>query len=104
MEYHAERPADKADVCDADVVFAQSVGGWDEGVDLMEALVMGEEVQGGEEDREGLLHSESTMEGPFSMVLDYGKVGGDTLCGDDVLACIVTFGGACPEEESVKER
>lgn len=103
MKYHAESPACESNVCDANVVFAEGVGGWDEGVDLMEALVMSEEVQGGEEDREGLLHAKNAMERPFPMVLHYGQIRGNALRRDDMLAGIITFRGARPEEESVEE-
>lgn len=65
---------------------------------------MGEEVKEGEEDREGFLHAQESVEGPFSVELDDVIGRGDPLIGDYVLAGIVAFRWACPEEESVKER
>ena len=61
------------------------------------------EVAEGEEDAEGLLHAEEAVEGPLAVELDDGEVGGDPFVGDDVLAGVVAFAGAGPEEETVKE-
>jgi hypothetical protein len=51
-----------------------------------------------------LLHAEEAVEGPFAVELDYGLAGGDSLRGDDVLAGVVTFGRAVPEEETTEGR
>ena len=58
------------------------------------------EVSDGEEHAEGLLHTQEAFEGPFSVELVHGLVGKDTLVRDDVLACVVTFGGAIPKQEA----
>jgi len=48
------------------------------------------------------------VEGPFAVELEDGPVVGDgageAAGGDDVLAGVVAFGGAGPEEEAVVER
>lgn len=68
---------------------------------------MGEEVEEAEEDGGGLLHAEEAVEGPFAVVLhnrvQEGRVAGEALGGGDVLAGVVAFGGAVPEEEAVLE-
>lgn len=66
---------------------------------------MDHEVAKGEEHAEGFLDSEEALEGPFSVELDGGerRGGREPLRGDDVLAGVVAFGGAGPEEEAVVE-
>ena len=70
-------------------------------------MVVGEEVEEGEEDRGGLLDAEEAVEGPFAVVLDYGGevggVSGEARERGVVLAGVVAFGGAGPEEEAVLE-
>lgn len=65
---------------------------------------MREEVHQAEQHGEGLLHAEEAVEGPFAMVLhdrlQHGRVAVHAPVGDDVLAGVVTFGRAVPEEES----
>lgn len=65
---------------------------------------MHEEIDEGEEDGEGLLHAEESVERPFSVELKDGLRVGDTLIGDYVLAGVVAFGGAVPEQEFMEER
>lgn len=68
---------------------------------------MGEEVEEGEDDAEGFLHAEETVEGPFAVELEdwltVGGFAGEARVGDDVLAGVVAFGRAVPEEEAVLE-
>ena len=66
-------------------------------------MLVGEEVKEGEEHGEWLLHAQKAVERPFSVELDDGLKFGDPVVGYDVLAGIVAFGGAVPEEESVEE-
>jgi len=51
------------------------------------------------------LHAEEAVKGPFAVKLDdgleVGRVTGEAMRGDDVLAGVTTFGGAVPEEEAV---
>jgi hypothetical protein len=49
------------------------------------------------------LHAQEAAEGPFPVELHNGLGGGDALVGYDVLAGIVAFLGAGPEEEAVEE-
>ena len=57
VKYHAEDPARHAKVRQVNIVFAHCVGGGDVGCDFREAILVREEVEEGEEDREGLLHT-----------------------------------------------
>lgn len=52
---------------------------------------MREEVEKGEQDREGLLHPQKAVEWPFAMELNNGFRRGDTLIRNDVLTSIITF-------------
>ena len=101
VEEHAEYPAGHAEVCQLDVVLAQRVGGRDVGDDFRVAVVVREEVEDGEEDGEGLLHSEEAVEGPFAVELHDRFRGRDALVGNYVLAGVVAFCWAVPEEELV---
>ena len=61
----------------------------------------------GEDHGEGLLHAEEAVEGPFAVELQdrlsVGWVPRQARVGYDVLAGVVAFGGAGPEEEAVVE-
>ena len=65
---------------------------------------MGEEVQEREEDRERFLHSQESVEWPFPVELDDRFVGFDASVSYYVLAGIVAFCRAVPEEEAMEER
>lgn len=67
------------------------------------AVLMREEVEEGEEDGEGFLHSQETVKRPFPVELNYVFGCFDALIGDDVLAGIIAFCWAIPEKESVEE-
>lgn len=103
MKNHAKDPTRDTEVRQLHVVFAQCVGGWDVCFDLLQAVVVREEVEEGEEDGEGLLHAEDADEGPFAVELLDGEVGEDAFVRDYVLAGVVAFGWAGPEEEAVVE-
>jgi len=64
-----------------------------------------EEVPETEKHGEGLLQPEDTDEGPFPVELCHGlrRGGRDAPRGDYVLACVVAFLGACPEEKAEVE-
>lgn len=68
-----------------------------------ESVLVCEKVQEGEEDREGFLHPEESVERPFPMKLDDVRTCGDALIGDYVLAGVIALSWAVPEEESVEE-
>lgn len=57
MEEHAEGPACQPKVSEQKVVFSERVGCWDLLAELCHAVIVGEEVEEGEDDREGLLHA-----------------------------------------------
>lgn len=103
MEDAAKQPARDADVGQGDVEGAQGVRGRDGGADLAQARHVGPEVRGGEEDGQGFLDAEEAGEGPFAVELDDGEGAGLAGGGDDVLAGVVAFGGAVPEEEAEME-
>ena len=62
---------------------------------------MCEEVEEREEYGEGLLHAHEAVEWPFAVELDYGFGCGDASVGDYVLASVVAFSRAIPEEEAM---
>ena len=57
VEEHAEQPAREAAVAEGEVVFAERVLGRDVRAQLLDAVVVGEVVEEGEDDGEGLLHA-----------------------------------------------
>ena len=67
---------------------------------------MGEKVEQAEEDRGRLLHAQVAVERPFAVVLQDGlevwRIARKTAVGHNVLAAVVAFGGAGPEEEAVE--
>lgn len=107
MEDHAEDPARQAEIAEHDVVFPQGISRGDLGADLGETVVVGEEIEEGEEDRGRFLHAEEAVKRPFAVVLDDGfeiwGIAGESGRGGDVLADVVAFRGAGPEEESMLE-
>jgi len=62
------------------------------------------QVAEGKQHAEGLLHAEEAVERPFPVELDDGEGGGHATGCDDVLARVVTLGGAIPEHQAVEER
>ena len=68
-------------------------------------MVMSQEVEQGEDDGEGLLHAQEAVEGPFAVELEdgfaVGWVAGEALVSDDVLACVVAFRRAVPEQDAM---
>jgi len=66
-----------------------------------------EEVEEGEEDGGGLLHAEEAVEGPFAVELqdrgEVGRVAAEPGGGGYVLARVVAFARAGPEEQAVVE-
>lgn len=100
MEDGAKNPRGEPKVGEELIVGPQRVVGRDEGAHFLEALPVRPEVADREEHGEGLLHAHEAVKGPFAVKLDNGEVGGDARAGDDVLASVVAFGGAVPEEEA----
>ena len=75
--------------------------------ETFQTVGVSEEVEEGEEDGGGLLHAEEAVEGPFAVVLEdggeVGRVAGEAVGGGYVLAGVVAFRRAGPEEEAVVE-
>jgi len=107
VEDHATDPGDKSAVAKHQIVFAQRIGGGKLLAQLPNAPVVRDVVEEREDDAERLLHAHEAVEGPFAMeLLDgllVGYLAGEALFGYDVLAGVVAFGGAVPEEEPVVE-
>lgn len=64
---------------------------------------MREEIEEGEEDGEGFLHAEESVEGPFSVELNDWLRGFNARVGYYMLTGIIAFGGTSPEEKSMVE-
>ena len=64
---------------------------------------MGEKIEKGEEDRERFLHAQEAVKGPFAMELNNFFRCCNALVGYDMLAGIVAFCWAVPEEELVEK-
>ena len=102
MEYHREGPARQAKVSEQEVVLPQRVG-WRNGfAKLAHAPVVSEEVEQREEDGEGLLHAHEAVKGPLPVELDdgLGRIAREAGVGDNVLASVVAFSWAIPEQET----
>lgn len=106
VEDDAEDPGGHGHIGEHDIEPPQRVRSRDVGEDLVvQAIVMREEVARREEHARRLLDAKHTHERPFPVELDYRPrgFGGEPSVGDDMLACVVAFGGARPEEESAVE-
>lgn len=70
-------------------------------------MIMREEVEQTEQHRGRLLHAQESPKRPFPVVLEDGfevwRIAGYSFFGDDVLADVVAFGRAVPEEKTVLE-
>jgi hypothetical protein len=70
-------------------------------------MIVSEKIEQRENDGKRFLHAEETVKGPFAVELEdwfaVGGFAGEAGVGDDVLAGVVAFGGAVPEEEAVLE-
>ena len=95
----AEDPRRNASLSEEHVILAKGVMSRDGGADFVEAGPVGVEVPQGEEDRKRFLHTQNTPEWPLAVELDHLLALGYAFCRDEVLARIVAFGGACPEEQ-----
>jgi hypothetical protein len=70
-------------------------------------MIVSEKIEQRKDDGKRFLHAEETVKGPFAVELeDWFAVrgfAGEAGVGYDVLAGVVAFGGAGPEEEAVLE-
>lgn len=100
MKYHAKHPACHAHVAEPCIVSPQRVVTRYAVHHFCETTAVRQEVEKGEEDGEGFLDAEETVEWPFAMVLHdrlkHRRVAGEATVGNDVLADIVAIGGAGP--------
>ena len=107
VEDHAEDPARDAAVSESNVIFPQRVASRDFGLQPAHSPVVCQEVEQREEDAGRFLNSGEAVEGPFAVELqdrfEVGRVAGEARLRYDVLAGIVAFGWAVPEEEAVLE-
>jgi len=103
VEHHAERPRREPHVSHRHVVLPQRVRGRHAAVQLRHAPVVCEEVEEREDDAEWFLHPHEAVEGPFAVELKdwlaVWWVPRQSRVRHDVLAGVVAFGGAGPEEE-----
>lgn len=103
VEDGAADPGGDAEVGEQLVVAAERVASGDGLAQLGEAARVRDEVADAEEHREGLLHPEKALEGPLAVELRHGQPGGDAPLRHDVLAGVVAFLRAGPEEKAVVE-
>ena len=103
VEDGAQGPGCDSDVCQDFVEWPQRVRARDLRVDLLQAVVVCPEVAEGEEHAKRLLHAQEAVKGPFAVELHHAVAGGDALRRDDVLACVVAFAAAVPEEDTPEE-
>lgn len=100
VEHGAPEPGHDAEHAKKAVVRDEGVATWEFTTDGAEAGVVGVTVDDGEEDAEGLLDAEETLEGPFSVELLDRTAAGEAFRGYGALAGVVAFLGASPEEET----
>lgn len=103
VEDGAEDPGGHAEAGEEDVVGAEGVGGGDGLAQLGEAVLVRDHVAEAEEDGEGLLHAEHPNEGPLAVELRDGLARREPPLRHDMLARVVAFLRAGPEEEAVVE-
>lgn len=107
VEDHAEDPTRVPTVPESQIVLPQRISSWDLILELLNAPVVREEVEEGEEHAGGFLHAEEAEEGPFSVELEdrfeVGRFARKAGVGGDVLASVVAFAWTGPEEEAVVE-
>ena len=108
MKDDAKEPARETNVAERDVVFPKRIAGGYAIVDLCQAVPVGEEIEKREHDREWLLDAGDAMEWPFSVILNdriqHGRISGDPLIGDNLLAHVVAIGWTGPEKKAEMER
>ena len=107
MEKHTKHPARHTKVPKHQIVPPQRVAGRYLLSNLGYSPIVREEVEQAEEDGGWLLHAEEAVEGPFTVELEdgleVGRFAFQALIGDDMLAGVVAFRRAGPEEEAALE-
>ena len=108
VEQHAKGPAGQAKVSKQEVVSAQTIRRRNRLSQPAHAVVVGDEIHEREEHREGLLHAQKAVEWPFAVVLEDGLavrwLSRQALVRHDVLAGVVAFGRAVPQQEAMLQR
>ena len=103
VEDGAEDPGRHAEVGEQFIVGSEVIAGGDLGSQLCEAVLVREEVAHAEQHTEGFLHAEYPDKGPLAMELSDLVTARDTLRSNNVLAGVVAFLRASPEEEAAME-
>ena len=103
MEDGAEDPGGHVEVGEQFVVPPHRVARGHALTQPRQPRLVREEVAQAEDDRERLLHAENPHEGPFPVELGDGPAGLEAARCGDVLAGVVAFLGAGPEQEAVVE-
>lgn len=104
VEHGAEDPGRDAHEGEDLVVAPHRVPGRDLAPHLEQAPVVRRQVAQAEEHRERLLHPQHPGEGPLPVELRHGLAGGAPPRRHDLLAGVVAFFGARPEEEAAVDR
>lgn len=100
VEDGAQDPGCNPDVREDLVEWPQRVRAGNLRENLLQAFVVCPKVAQGEEHAKGLLHAQKPVKGPFAVELHHAVAGGDAPRRDDVLACVVAFARAIPEEDT----
>jgi hypothetical protein len=107
MKHTAKNPTRKAKIPKAQIKLPQRVTSRNLLSEDLHPMIVSEKIEQRENDGKRFLHAEETVKGPFAVELEdwfaVGGFAGEAGVGDDVLAGVVAFGGAVPEEEAVLE-
>lgn len=100
VEDGAQHPRGHAHVREHLVKGTQRVRGRDVRAHFGQASVVRPQVTEREEHAKRLLHAQEAVKGPLAVELHHALPCGDAPIRDDVLACVVAFARAVPEEEA----
>jgi hypothetical protein len=107
MKHTAKNPTREAKIAKAKIKLPEWVTSRNLLPQNFHTVIVSEKIKQRKDDGEGFLHAEEAVKGPFAVELEdwfaVGGFAGETFVGDDVLAGVVAFGGAGPEEEAVLE-
>jgi hypothetical protein len=107
MKHTAKNPTRKAKIPKAKIELPEWVTSRNLFSEDLHTMIVSEKIEQRKDDGKRFLHAEETVKGPFAVELeDWFAVrgfAGEAGVGYDVLAGVVAFGGAGPEEEAVLE-
>jgi hypothetical protein len=107
MKHTAKHPTREAKIAKAKIKLPEWVTARNPLPQNFHTVIVSEEIEQRKDDGKRFLHAEETVKGPFAVELeDWFAVrgfAGEAGVGYDVLAGVVAFGGAGPEEEAVLE-